>query len=52
MMSFFIALLQNLYKFVDPELTETTIVTKTNEQAIDSTHTMNKTRKASSDRLI
>ena len=53
MISCFLALLQNFYEMVDLEVTETTIrVTETNEQAIDSTHTMNETRKASRDRLI
>jgi len=36
-----ILITQNLYKIVNPEVTETTIVTETNEQAIDSTRTMN-----------
>ena len=41
MTSYFLAVLQNLYKIVNPEVTETLIVAETDEQAIDSTYTMN-----------
>ena len=43
MTSCVLAVLQNLYKIVNPEVTETIIVAETDEQANESTYTMNQT---------